>query len=180
MNTPKGSMVTKDKTRMLALEMLAIDPSLSHRSLAEKLGVDKMTIASWVNDPLFIDMWYKRFMEVAGKELPNVIGAMIREALEGNVQAGRLILEHFGKLDNRVKIQVCQEDDWSDLTDSIVKFDDNTDVLIYVNNNWNDITDTEFDARVDIINALGIKLDLWVMSSHPNHEDKPGFENNED
>ena len=106
MNTPKGSMVTKDKTRMLALEMLAIDPSLSHRSLAEKLGVDKMTIASWVNDPLFIDMWYKRFMEVAGKELPNVIGAMIREALEGNVQAGRLILEHFGKLDTRVKIQV--------------------------------------------------------------------------
>ena len=80
----------------------------------------------------------------------------------------------------RVKIQVCQEDDWSDLTDSIVKFDDNTDVLIYVNNNWNHITDTEFDARVDIINALGIKLDLWVMSSHPNNEDKPGFENNED
>tara|TARA_R100000773_G_C4218874_1_gene117409 strand:+ start:2333 stop:2857 length:525 start_codon:yes stop_codon:yes gene_type:complete len=83
-------------------------------------------------------------------------------------------------LNERVKIQVCQEDDWSDLTDSILKFDDSIDVLIYVNNNWDHITDTEFDARVDIINALGIKLDLWVMSSHPNHEDKPGFENNED
>ena len=45
-------------------------------------------------------------MEVSGKELPNVISAMIREAKQGNVQAGRLILEHFGKLDTRVKIQV--------------------------------------------------------------------------
>ena len=45
-------------------------------------------------------------MEVAGSELPHVVGAMIREAKEGNVQAGRLILEHFGKLDTRVKIQV--------------------------------------------------------------------------
>tara|TARA_R100000808_G_C2069835_1_gene97825 strand:- start:150 stop:686 length:537 start_codon:yes stop_codon:yes gene_type:complete len=45
-------------------------------------------------------------MEVAGKDLPLVINAMIREAQHGNVQAGRLILEHFGKLDTRVKIQV--------------------------------------------------------------------------
>ena len=31
---------------------------------------------------------------------------MIREAESGNVQAGRLVLEHFGKLDSRVKVQV--------------------------------------------------------------------------
>ena len=31
---------------------------------------------------------------------------MIEEAKMGNVQAGRLILEHFGKLENRIKIQV--------------------------------------------------------------------------
>jgi len=55
---------------------------------------------------LIIDAIYKRYMEVAGISLPAVIGAMIREAESGNVQAGRLVLEHFGKLDNRVKIQV--------------------------------------------------------------------------
>ena len=55
---------------------------------------------------MIIDAIYKRYMEVAGISLPAVIGAMIREAESGNVQAGRLVLEHFGKLDNRVKIQV--------------------------------------------------------------------------
>ena len=106
MNMIKKDKVLKDRTRLLALEMLAIDPGMSQKNLAVKLGVERQTIAAWCNDPLFIDAWYKRFMEVAGAELPNVVSSMIREAKEGNVQAGRLILEHFGKLDTRVKIQV--------------------------------------------------------------------------
>ena len=102
----KDQYTQKDKQRLLAVEMLSINPSLTQKDLALKLGVDRTTIIKWCNDPLFIDAWYKRFMEVAGGELPNVVLAMIREAKEGNVQAGRLILEHFGKLDTRVKIQV--------------------------------------------------------------------------
>ena len=99
-------LIKKDKTRMLAVEILATSPSIPQKELAEKLGVTRQTIASWVSDPLFIDALYKRYMEIAGSELPSVVSAMIREAQEGNVQAGRLILEHFGKLDTRVKIQV--------------------------------------------------------------------------
>jgi transcriptional regulator with XRE-family HTH domain len=106
MNMIKKDKGLKDKTRLIALELLAIDPGMSQKNLASKLGVQRQTIAAWCSDPLFIDAWYKRFMEVAGSELPNVVSAMIREAKEGNVQAGRLILEHFGKLDTRVKIQV--------------------------------------------------------------------------
>ena len=106
MNMIKKDKGLKDKTRLIALELLAIDPGMSQKNLAAKLGVQRQTIAAWCSDPLFIDAWYKRFMEVAGSELPNVVSAMIREAKEGNVQAGRLILEHFGKLDTRVKIQV--------------------------------------------------------------------------
>jgi hypothetical protein len=59
-----------------------------------------------LSDPLFIDEVYKRYMEVAGLELPSVIASMFEEAKMGNVQAGRLLLEHFGKLENRIKIQV--------------------------------------------------------------------------
>ena len=106
MNMIKKDKGLKDKTRLIALELLAIDPGMSQKNLAAKLGVQRQTIAAWCSDPLFIDAWYKRFMEVAGSELPNVVSAMIREAKEGNVQAGRLILEHFGKLYTRVKIQV--------------------------------------------------------------------------
>ena len=96
----------KDKERLLAVEMLAMSPGISQKELSESLKVTAPTVRTWMNDPMFIDALYKRYMEVAGKELPNVISAMIREAKHGNVQAGRLILEHFGKLDTRVKIQV--------------------------------------------------------------------------
>ena len=99
-------IVKKDKSKMLAVEILAMSPSISKTDLAKKLGISKPTLNKWMADPVFIDTWYKRYMEVAGSELPLVIGAMIREAQHGNVQAGRLILEHFGKLDTRVKIQV--------------------------------------------------------------------------
>ena len=99
-------LVKKDKVRLLAIEILAMSPSISKLELAQKLEISRPALDKWMSDPLFIDAWYKRYMEVAGNELPNVIGAMIREAKEGNVQAGRLILEHFGKLDTRVKIQV--------------------------------------------------------------------------
>ena len=99
-------IVKKDKSKRLALEILAMSPSISKTDLAKQLGISKPTLNKWMADPLFIDTWYKRYMEIAGAELPHVINAMIREARHGNVQAGRLILEHFGKLDTRVKIQV--------------------------------------------------------------------------
>jgi len=101
-----SNIVKKDKSKMLAIEILAMSPSISKTDLAKKLGISKPTLNKWMSDPIFIDIWYKRYMEIAGSELPHVINAMIREAQHGNVQAGRLILEHFGKLDTRVKIQV--------------------------------------------------------------------------
>ena len=99
-------LVKKDNAQMLALEILALSPGISKTELADKLNISRPTLDKWMSDPIFIDTWYKRYMEIAGSELPHVINAMIREAKEGNVQAGRLILEHFGKLDTRVKIQV--------------------------------------------------------------------------
>ena len=99
-------IVKKDKSKMLAIELLAMSPSISKTDLAKQLGISKPTLNKWMADPLVIDTWYKRYMEIAGSELPHVIDAMIREARHGNVQAGRLILEHFGKLDTRVKIHV--------------------------------------------------------------------------
>ena len=92
--------------KLLAIEMLAIQPSIRKKELAKQIGVTRQALNKWLSDPMFIDAWYKRYMETAGRELPAVINAIINEAKAGNVQAGRLILEHFGKLDSRVKIQV--------------------------------------------------------------------------
>ena len=88
----------------LAIEVMAVSPKFNQKDLAIEIGVCDKTISNWLNDPTVIDAIYKRYMEVAGIKLPAVITAMIREAESGNVQAGRLVLEHFGKLDNRVKV----------------------------------------------------------------------------
>ena len=95
-----------EPNKLIAIELISTNPSIHQKALAEKIGVDERTIRNWLTDPDFIDEIYKRYMEVSGIELPAVIKAMIEEAKMGNVQAGRLILEHFGKLEQRIKVQV--------------------------------------------------------------------------
>jgi len=99
-------ITVKTSAKLIAIELVAMSPSITIKEISEKVGCAPTIVRTWLRDPLFIDAWYKRYMETAGAELPHVINAMIREAKGGNVQAGRLILEHFGKLDTRVKIQV--------------------------------------------------------------------------
>ena len=53
-----------------------------------------------------MDAIYDRYMVLFGGELPAVLNAMIREAKSGNVQAGRLVLEHSGKLVKNINVTV--------------------------------------------------------------------------
>lgn len=92
--------------KITAIELFATNPFLSYKDIGKKVGVSERTIVRWMGHPDFVDECYKRYMEVAGIELPAVVASMLEEAKRGNVQAGRLILEHFGKLENKVKIQV--------------------------------------------------------------------------
>ena len=97
-------LMKNEKKRVI--ETYCKSPHISMKELAINSNIAYPTLMKWMHDPVFIDQIYKRYMEVAGIELPNVISAMIREAKTGNVQAGRLVLEHFGKLENKIKIQV--------------------------------------------------------------------------
>ena len=97
-------LMKSEKKRVI--ETYCKSPTITMKDLSRQTDIPYPTLMSWMNDSLFVDKIYKRYMEIAGIELPNVIGAMIREAKTGNVQAGRLVLEHFGKLENKIKIQV--------------------------------------------------------------------------
>jgi len=94
------------KARQEAIEVLASNAQISNRKLADKLGVNKETIRAWMKDIDFIDAIYHRYMEIAGKYLPAVIQAQIQEAMSGNTRAAELILKHFGKLQDRLIIEV--------------------------------------------------------------------------
>ena len=101
------SKIQKFKPKQLvAIDAYASNPMQTYSSLGREIGVNESTIRNWFSNPTFIDACYNRYMEVAGIELPQVVQAMVREAKEGNVHAGRLVLEHFGKLEKKIKIEI--------------------------------------------------------------------------
>lgn len=96
----------KNPSKVLAIELLALNPRLKNGEIADKVGISSRTLELWKTDPNFVDAVYERYMLEFGIEVPAVLNAMVREAKEGNVQAGRLVLEHSGKLVKNINITV--------------------------------------------------------------------------
>jgi len=98
--------VMKLPQKALAIELFATQPERSVSEIAIQVGVTPKTMYKWREDARFMDAVYERYMIEFGGELPAVLNAMIREAKSGNVQAGRLVLEHSGKLVKNINITV--------------------------------------------------------------------------
>ena len=94
--------------KSLAIDMLVTCPETPIQEVADKVGVTKSTIYSWMKDPDFVEVFYQKYMVTFGSRLPTVLNSMVREAEAGNVQAGRLVLEHSGKLIKRVEVNNYQ------------------------------------------------------------------------
>jgi hypothetical protein len=92
--------------KVLAIELFALNPSITTKEVAAKVGVSDICVSKWRQDPMFIDKIYERYMTEFGSQLPAVINAMVREAKHGNVQAARLVLEHSGRLVKNVNITI--------------------------------------------------------------------------
>jgi uncharacterized membrane-anchored protein YjiN (DUF445 family) len=101
-------MNTKKVFQPMVIDLWLSNNLLTYQDISNKLDnkVAATTIKKWFSNASFIDKVYKQYMVSTGLQLPKVIDSMIREALEGNVQAGRLVLEHFGKLDKKIKVQI--------------------------------------------------------------------------
>jgi len=96
----------KKANQMAAIDLLIHNPELNKKQIAEQLKVSPRTIHSWFADDRFVEMYYKKYMISFNAKLPMVLNSMIREAVEGNVQAGRLVLEHSGKLVRNINVTV--------------------------------------------------------------------------
>ena len=88
----------------IAIDMLVNDPETKMKDVAEESGVAVSTLRRWLKDPEFVEVFYQKYMVTFGAKLPNILNSMIREAEAGIVQAGRLVLEHSGKLIKRVEV----------------------------------------------------------------------------
>tara|TARA_R100001082_G_scaffold26901_1_gene13409 strand:- start:202 stop:837 length:636 start_codon:yes stop_codon:yes gene_type:complete len=100
------TLAKKNPQKVLAIELLALNPNMTIKEVAERVGVTEKSIHHWRKDVLFVDKVYERYMTEFGGQLPAVINAMVREAKHGNVQAARLVLEHSGKLVKNVNITI--------------------------------------------------------------------------
>ena len=96
----------KKSNQMAAIDLLIHNPEITKKQLAEELKMSPQTIHNWFADDRFVDMYYKKYMVSFNAKLPMVLNSMIREAVEGNVQAGRLVLEHSGKLVKNINVTV--------------------------------------------------------------------------
>ena len=92
--------------RQHAIELSAARPEMSQKEIAKELDIPYNTLKTWRHNPNYHDAVYARYMVLYGGELPAVLNAMIREAKSGNVQAGRLVLEHSGKLVKNINITI--------------------------------------------------------------------------
>ena len=125
----------KKPSKILAIDLFAFNPQITVQQVADQLGVTKKSVLMWREDPNFIDAIYDRYMVEFGSQLPSVLNAMVREAQAGNVQAGRLVLEHSGKLVKNINVtidspfekflkgvesaEVVEDDDIIDVAESI-------------------------------------------------------------
>lgn len=100
------SNLPKLNERKKAAEIMATNPDMSCKQIAAKLKVHENTVLNWRKDPNFVDMVYQTYMVEFGAEIPAVLSSMIREAKAGNVQAGRLVLEHSGKLVKNINVTI--------------------------------------------------------------------------
>ena len=81
-----------------AIQLFAFNHGITVKEVAIKLGVNDRIVRLWREDPEFHLAIYNCYMSEFDSKLPSILDAMVREAKEGNVQAGRLVLEHSGKL----------------------------------------------------------------------------------
>lgn len=99
----KNNLLMKQK---MAIEMVAMQPELTNKSIAQKLGVSYKKICAWRNNPKFIEKTVDRFMELIGKEVPLVMKALVREAKEGNTRSAEIFLKQMGRLQDTLVVKI--------------------------------------------------------------------------
>ena len=101
----KVAELKKKPAKTLAIDYCAYT-NLTNKEVAVKVGVSEASINKWKQDPNFIDAVYDKYMLKFGLKIPNILDAVVREAVSGNMVAARLALEHSGKLVKNINITV--------------------------------------------------------------------------
>ena len=103
----KRDLLKKGNLKKLrAIELLGTRPDMSYTDICKEIDININTLAQWRDDVAFVEAVYEKYMVTFNSKLPEVLEAMIREAKEGNVQAGRLVMDVAGKIVKRVNVKI--------------------------------------------------------------------------
>ena len=89
-----------------AVDIYATIPNVQHKDVANELGVSYKTLLKLGKDANFWKKVLDTYLVTYEADVLDVCRSMVREALAGNVQAGRLVLEHSGKLQKNINITI--------------------------------------------------------------------------
>ena len=89
-----------------AVDIYATTPNVQHNFVADELGISYKTLLKLRKDADFWKQVYDYFMVSYEGEIIDVVRAMLREAKAGNTSAGRLVMEHSGKLKQHLNIRI--------------------------------------------------------------------------
>jgi hypothetical protein len=99
-------ILSLSEDQKVAVDFVAMTPGITNKDLAKAMDKCEHTISAWRKNGTFIDACYNRFIELNGTRLMSVMEAMFREAEEGSVPAAQLILKHYNKLNDTVRIEI--------------------------------------------------------------------------
>ena len=126
----------KDELRLLgaydrAIEIYATNPEISHQEASDMLGINRNTLIKMRKNPNFWEKVYETYMQTFEGSVVSVLMAAVREAVSGNVQAQRVVLEHSGKLQKNINITIDSPfEKWMKQSDNEVKVDNAQDAEI--------------------------------------------------
>ena len=89
-----------------AVEIYATTPNVQHKDVADELGINYKTLLKLRKDADFWKKVWDTYLVTYEADVLDVCRSMVREALAGNTSAGRLVLEHSGKLQKNINITI--------------------------------------------------------------------------
>ena len=87
-----------------AIQIYAGNPMIQHQEVAKILDISEKKLRKLRRESEFHQKVYDYYMVTFETDVVAVLKSMVREAVAGNTTAGRIVLEHSGKLAKNINI----------------------------------------------------------------------------
>ena len=134
-----------------AIEIYGTTPMVEHQQVADMLNISESMLLKIRRDPNFWTKVYDFYMVSFEGDIVDVLRAMVREAKAGNVQAGRLVLEHSGKLQKNINVTISSPfEKWMEKVEGGVEIEDAEiiDDIKAISDNFSDLPPRSDESEV--------------------------------